>query len=175
MGIYYVSGVPFGDELYHHGIKGQKWGVRRYQNEDGSLTEAGKKRYLEAFSEANHEYHNKWESEDLNANPGNPRSKVKNRVDSIAEKHMTGQNYREKQAKTDTLLEARQKQSILSGLFGETKLDKAYREASKISSDAADKVIKNTLLETYDYVEKLPKKDRAAAMAYVYEKLGLDW
>lgn len=32
------------DELYHHGIKGQKWGVRRYQNEDGSLTEAGKKR-----------------------------------------------------------------------------------------------------------------------------------
>ena len=32
------------DELYHHGIKGQKWGVRRYQNEDGSLTAAGKKR-----------------------------------------------------------------------------------------------------------------------------------
>lgn len=32
-------------ELYHHGIKGQKWGVRRYQNDDGSLTEAGKRRY----------------------------------------------------------------------------------------------------------------------------------
>ena len=32
-------------ELYHHGIKGQKWGIRKYQNEDGSLTEAGKKRY----------------------------------------------------------------------------------------------------------------------------------
>lgn len=31
--------------LSHHGIKGQKWGVRRYQNDDGSLTEAGKKRY----------------------------------------------------------------------------------------------------------------------------------
>ena len=31
-------------ELCHHGIKGQKWGVRRYQNKDGSLTEAGKKR-----------------------------------------------------------------------------------------------------------------------------------
>ena len=34
----------YSDELYHHGIKGQKWGVRRYQNKDGSLTPAGKKR-----------------------------------------------------------------------------------------------------------------------------------
>ena len=33
------------DILMHHGIKGQKWGIRRYQNPDGSLTEAGKKRY----------------------------------------------------------------------------------------------------------------------------------
>ena len=31
--------------LEHHGILGQKWGVRRYQNEDGTLTEEGKKRY----------------------------------------------------------------------------------------------------------------------------------
>lgn len=32
-------------ELYHHGTKGMKWGIRRYQNKDGSLTPAGRKRY----------------------------------------------------------------------------------------------------------------------------------
>lgn len=31
--------------LYHHGIKGQKWGIRRYQNEDGTLTAEGRERY----------------------------------------------------------------------------------------------------------------------------------
>lgn len=31
--------------LAHHGVKGQKWGVRRYQNSDGTLTSDGKKRY----------------------------------------------------------------------------------------------------------------------------------
>lgn len=33
------------NELYHHGVKGQKWGIRRYQNKDGSRTSAGKKHY----------------------------------------------------------------------------------------------------------------------------------
>lgn len=33
------------NELYHHGVKGQKWGVRRYQNKDGSLTAEGKVHY----------------------------------------------------------------------------------------------------------------------------------
>ena len=33
--------------IYHHGIKGMKWGIRRFQNKNGSLTPAGKKRYGE--------------------------------------------------------------------------------------------------------------------------------
>ena len=40
-------------ELYlqHHGIKGMHWGIRRFQNADGSLTSAGRKRYLDNWSE----------------------------------------------------------------------------------------------------------------------------
>ena len=38
------------DELRHYGIKGQKWGVRRFQEEDGSLTPAGRKRYDDGIS-----------------------------------------------------------------------------------------------------------------------------
>lgn len=37
-------------ELYHYGVKGMKWGVRRYQNADGSLTAAGKKRQARDFN-----------------------------------------------------------------------------------------------------------------------------
>ena len=38
------------ESLQHHGIMGMKWGVRRYQNKDGSLTGAGKKRYNKDYS-----------------------------------------------------------------------------------------------------------------------------
>lgn len=42
-------------ELRHWGIRGMKWGVRRYQNKDGSLTPAGKKRYDKEMAKAKEE------------------------------------------------------------------------------------------------------------------------
>lgn len=47
----------YSSSLYHHGIKGQHWGVRRYQNEDGTLTSAGKARYYKTeYKPAKAEY-----------------------------------------------------------------------------------------------------------------------
>lgn len=45
--VVYVAreGMYLDDTLAHHGIKKQRWGIRRWQNEDGSLTEAGRRRY----------------------------------------------------------------------------------------------------------------------------------
>lgn len=49
-------------ELYHHGVKGMKWGVRRYQNADGTLTAAGKKRNAKTIKKINsmYDHSNKW-------------------------------------------------------------------------------------------------------------------
>jgi len=47
------------EQLYHHGILGQKWGIRRFQNSDGSLTSAGKRRYYGQREDAQEYKYNK--------------------------------------------------------------------------------------------------------------------
>ena len=54
------------DELRHYGIKGQRWGVRRFQEEDGSLTPAGKKRYADDLDGTNKQIQN--EKQDMKNN-----------------------------------------------------------------------------------------------------------
>lgn len=55
--------TPPSDELYQSGILGMHWGIRRYQNEDGTLTEAGRKRYgkhPEKYQKDVEKYDTKW-------------------------------------------------------------------------------------------------------------------
>ena len=51
------------DNLYHHGIKGQKWGVRRFQNEDGKLTDVGKKKYAKKISKLENKINKQFQKE----------------------------------------------------------------------------------------------------------------
>ena len=66
--------------LIHHGIKGQKWGIRRYQNEDGSLTEAGKARY----GEVKKAYYDSWGRDDI-ANKNMAISKEHSQVQRLVD------------------------------------------------------------------------------------------
>lgn len=72
----YVIEQDFGDELQHWGIKGQKWGQRRYQNKDGSLTPAGQKRYAKEVEKLNKEKAKVKAAEKVLANKKKTQAKI---------------------------------------------------------------------------------------------------
>lgn len=83
-------------ELRHHGIKGQKWGVRRYQNEDGTLTDAGRTRY-----NASGEKLDLAQVTDAELNRINQRLNAEDQY-----YRMSGQQYKSTATKKDTYIKA---------------------------------------------------------------------
>lgn len=82
------------DELQHHGIKGQKWGVRRYQNADGSLTSAGQVRYNK-LEKKRTKLNNKYESYEK-ASIESDKKDIKRGMKSLNKKYNKGKITKEK-------------------------------------------------------------------------------
>lgn len=85
------------DYLAHHGILGMKWGVRRYQNSDGTLTAAGKKRYSgseNAYSENPLNYSKRKNTKIYGSDPLTGSSKSKRNVSDMTDDELLRDNTR---------------------------------------------------------------------------------
>lgn len=151
-------------ELYHHGIKGQKWGVRRFQNKDGSLTPAGEKRI---------------KGGDVKPTKSSPKAASKegfskfekdydsiNRLDAKALKKIEAQEAKE----LDDAFKAR------TGMDRKTCLNKAYEQNQLIDSGKLKwkKSLWPVIAEVEDPItEKYTSIKKEAGKPYAEKKLKL--
>ena len=104
--------------LCHHGIKGQKWGIRRYQNPDGSLTKAGAKRYADEDSQ----------SDDYKT------------AQAISKKHVSQMSNKELE-----MFNRRMQLEQTYSSFTKTGASKGRRLVEEVLTDVAKSTAKNTL------------------------------
>ena len=122
-------------ELYHDGIKGMKWGIRRYQNYDGTLTEEGRRRYNKNYNDDRAEGSLPTKDDDGNyyyTNKKGERTLYKTRSEQLSDTELTDLNRRVQQenklaAETSDAYE-----------YKGPKADQALRDASRMAKDIAD-------------------------------------
>ena len=132
------------NELYHHGIKNQKWGVRRYQNEDGSYTEEGRKRYgigaerSRSTAKSQQTYLN-----DLQKTIAYDKTKARHYRDNSEYSTKVANQFRERAAKKEA--KGKDPSKMLDGAAKYDQLAKEHKAAQESYEKQIEKAEKETL------------------------------
>lgn len=136
----------FDHELYHYGVKGMKWGVRRYQNKDGSLTASGKKRYADVDK--------KWTRKSQKYLPSKNQLKAMPRKERKATKRYMRESIKSSKLGAKEDYKDIKKNRQLKNDY------EAYKKGEQFIKDNADKYY-NALL--YEDIKKYNRKTRIQA------------
>ena len=147
-------------ELYHDGIKGMKWGIRRYQNYDGTLTEEGRRRYNKNYNDDRAEGSLPTKDKDGNyyyTNKKGEKTLYKTRSEQLSDTELTDLNRRVQQenklaSETSDAYE-----------YKGPKADQALRDASRMAKDISDALPKGNgkvIKKDYSYLSDQELRDR---------------